>query len=103
MQRHLLTNLCHRTYLEVMADTNSIHDLGVQFFRMIEKFLNEHLEGFDVPVLLFFGLSLYFMFLMVSMRREMKYGKQQLLSWMSELDVASINLAYEIKEMKSEN
>ena len=100
MQHHLLTNLCHRTYLEVMADTNSIHDLGAQFFRMIEKFLNEYLEGFNVPVLLFLGLSLYFMFLMVSMRREMKYGNQQSLSWMSELDAASINLAYEIKEIK---
>ena len=70
---------------------------------MFEKFLNECLEGFNVPVPLFLGLSLHFMFLLVSMKREMKYGKQQLLSWMSELDVASINLAYEIKEMKSEN
>ena len=86
-----------------MADTHSIYDLRAQFFMMIEKFLNKYLEGFDASVLLFLGLSLYLLFQIVSMKREMKYGNQQLLSWMSELDVSSIKLVYEIKEMKSEN
>ena len=54
------------------AKNYSIYDFRSFFSMVIEKLLNEYLEGFNAPILLFFSL---FMYLMVqSMMKEMKSG-----------------------------